>query len=190
MRTPRVTDADERVILVDDEDRMTGTAEKLVAHRSGALHRAFSVMVWDSAGRLLLQKRHAGKYHSGGLWTNACCGHPRPDEDIAEAASRRLEEEMGFASPLTALGTIRYRAELDHGMIEHELVHVFRGIHDGTIAPNSIEADGYQWCSPNAVRADIAATPQRFTVWFRHYVAAEWPVAAALPEPASSQSQG
>jgi isopentenyl-diphosphate Delta-isomerase len=184
-----VSAAEDLMVLVDDADRVIGTAGKRDAHHQGALHRAFSVIVWDSAGRLLLQKRHHGKYHSGGLWTNTCCGHPRPGEDIAAAALRRLEEEMGFTCSLTGLGTIRYRAELDHGAIEHEIVHVFRGLHDGEVAPNPAEAEGYQWSSLDDVRADVAAMPLRFSVWFRAYIAAQWPMALALPEHASpSQS--
>jgi isopentenyl-diphosphate delta-isomerase len=91
----------ELVVLVDDDDHVIGMAPKLDVHQSGALHRAFSTVVWDSAKRLLLQKRQARKYHSGRLWTNACCGHPRPGEDVADAARRRLGEEMGFTRPLT-----------------------------------------------------------------------------------------
>jgi isopentenyl-diphosphate delta-isomerase len=184
-----MSEQSEQMVLVDDDDRVIGTAEKIEAHRKGALHRAFSVIIWDSAGRLLLQKRYAGKYHSGGLWTNACCGHPRPGEDVHEAALRRLKEEMGFACPLEGLGVIRYRAELDHSLIEHELVHVFRGLYDGVIAPNPEEAEGYQWASLEDVRADVAAMPQRFSAWFREYVAAQWPIALAAPSKAS-QSQG
>jgi isopentenyl-diphosphate delta-isomerase len=179
----------ELMILVDEDDRAIGTAEKLEAHRRGALHRAISVIIWDSAGRLLLQKRAAGKYHSGGLWTNACCGHPRPGEDVEAAVLRRLEEEMGFTCALESLGTIRYRAELDHGMIEHELVHMFRGLYDGTIAQNPAEAEGYQWARLEDVRADVAAMPQRFSAWFREYIAAQWPMALAAPAKAS-HSQG
>jgi len=172
----------ELVVLVDDDDRIIGTAPKLDAHQAGALHRAFSIMVWDSAKRLLLQKRQAGKYHSGGLWTNACCGHPRPGEDVADAARRRLDEEMGFSCPLTNIGTIRYRAALDHGLTEHEIVHVFRGLYDGTVAPNPAEADGYQWARVEDVEADVAAMPRRFSVWFREYVAVQWPLALDGPE--------
>ena len=171
----------ELMILVDEDDRAVGTAEKLEAHRRGALHRAISVIIWDSAGRLLLQKRAAGKYHSGGLWTNACCGHPRPGEDAAAAALRRLEEEMGFTCALEGLGTIRYRAELDHGMIEHELVHMFRGLYDGPVAASPAEAEGYQWARLVDVRADVAVMPQRFSAWFREYIAAQWPMALAAP---------
>ena len=176
-----MVETSELMILVDADDRAVGTAEKLEAHRRGALHRAISVIIWDSAGRLLLQKRAAGKYHSGGLWTNACCGHPRPGEDAETAALRRLEEEMGFTCALEGLGTIRYRAELDHGMIEHELVHMFRGLYDGSVAPSPAEAEGYQWARLEDVRADVAVMPQRFSAWFREYIAAQWPMALAAP---------
>ncbi len=170
-------DEEELMVLVDASDRVIGTAAKIDAHRAGALHRAFSVIVWDSMGRLLLQKRHARKYHSGGVWTNACCGHPRPGEDIEAAALRRLREEMGFACSLAPLGIFTYRAELDGGMTEHELVHVFSGLYDGTVAPDPEEAEGYQWAGLREVRADMAASPERYSIWFRQYVAAQWPMA-------------
>ncbi|MGE5261548.1 MAG: isopentenyl-diphosphate Delta-isomerase [Actinomycetota bacterium] len=172
-------DDEERILLVDADDHIIGTAEKLDTHRKGALHRAFSVIVWSSAGRLLLQKRATRKYHSGGLWTNACCGHPRPDENIEAAARRRLEEEMGFTCKLSPLGTITYRAELDHGMVEHELVHVFRGIYDGTVTPDPAEAEDYHWASLAELRADIFAAPERYSVWLREYLSAQWPLALA-----------
>jgi isopentenyl-diphosphate delta-isomerase len=172
----------ELLVLVDDDDQIIGTAPKLDAHQAGALHRAFSIIVWNSAKRLLLQKRQAGKYHSGGLWTNTCCGHPRPGEDVADAARRRLDEEMGFSCPLTNIGTIRYRAALDLGLTEHEIVHIFHGLYDGTVAPNPAEADGYQWARIEDVETDVAAMPRRFSVWFREYVAAEWPLLRDVPE--------
>jgi isopentenyl-diphosphate delta-isomerase len=170
-------DNEELVILVDGNDNVVGTEDKLATHRAGVLHRAFSVIIWDKRERLLLQKRNVRKYHSGGLWANACCGHPRPDENVAAAASRRLEEEMGFRCPLEALGTIQYRAELDNGMIEHELVHVFRGIYDGEVLPNSDEVESYRWSRLEDVRSDIDEKPEHFTAWFRKYVAAKWPMA-------------
>lgn len=171
----------EMMILVDAEDRETGLMEKMETHRRGLLHRAFSVIVWDRCGRILLQKRAHTKYHSGGLWTNACCGHPRPGEDVAAAALRRLVEEMGFTCALTGLGTVRYHAAFDNGLFEHEVVHVFRGVYDGPITPDPMEADGFQWARLADIAADIAATPERFSVWFRQYVAAEWPMALASP---------
>jgi isopentenyl-diphosphate delta-isomerase len=175
-------DIEEYVILVDDTDQQTGTAEKLDAHRSGALHRAFSIVVWNSDGRMLLQQRALSKYHSAGLWTNTCCGHPRPDEDVAAAAARRLVEEMGLHCPLTPLGTIRYRAEFSNGLIEHEIVHVYRGLHDGAVTPNPDEANAYAWRTLEEVREDVAAAPEDYSVWFRQYVAAEWPTAMAPPD--------
>lgn len=180
-------DSSEVVILVDENDRETGTAGKIEAHRSGALHRAFSVFVWDSDGRLLLQKRHAGKYHSGGLWTNATCGHPRPNEESAAAALRRLREEMGFACALEPIGRFRYRAAVDGGLTEHELVHLYRGLHDGDVSPDPREADGYEWAEADALAARIAAEPQTFTAWFREYAAAKWPL---VPPGPRAQSQG
>lgn len=166
-------DAFEQVILVDRNDVEIGTEEKLAAHRDGVLHRAFSVMVWDRSGRLLLQRRHIGKYHSGGLWTNTCCGHPRPGEDTKAAAKRRLAEEMGFSCELEELGSMIYRAALDLSMTEHELVHIFRGQYDGAIHPAPDECDGYSWEQPHSIRD---APETRYTAWFNTYLTANWPI--------------
>lgn len=171
----------ETLILVDDDDREIGTAEKLDAHRRALLHRAFSVIIWDKAGRQLLQKRAVTKYHSGGLWTNACCGHPRPGEPVAAAAQRRLGEEMGISCPLEWLGIVQYHAAFDNGLSEHEIVHVFRGRYDGAIRPDPAEAEGYEWLSLDELRSDIAAVPDRYSVWFQRYMAEEWPVALMPP---------
>ncbi len=168
-------DASERVILVDDNDRETGTAPKLLAHERGDLHRAFSVMIHDRVGRQLLQKRHLGKYHSGGLWSNACCGHPRPGEDVKDAASRRLQEEMGFSCALTPLGTITYRAQVGGNLIEHELVHILAGLYEGTVHPDPQEADDIAWRSLAEIRQGAAAAPETYTAWFRTYLDHEWP---------------
>lgn len=167
----------EEVVLVDSEDNEIGVAEKLDAHRQGNLHRAFSVMVWDSKDRLLLQRRQIDKYHSGGLWTNSCCGHPRPGETSEEAAARRLNEEMRVICRLAPVGTFTYRAELGAGLIEHEFVHIFRGRYDGVIAPDPVECDGYSWSTPDVIRRQIAAVPHCFSAWFKKYVEAGWPLA-------------
>lgn len=169
-------DAQEDVILVDDTDREIGTTGKLDAHQRGVLHRAFSVMIWDRHGRLLLQQRAIGKYHSGGLWTNTCCGHPRPGESLNDAAGRRLQEEMGFTTKLTPLGSTIYRAALDRGLTEHEFVHVFRGTYDSVIAPDPTECDGYAWSTISDARVRMAAAPAELTAWFKIYLAAGWPV--------------
>ncbi|MFA5899566.1 MAG: isopentenyl-diphosphate Delta-isomerase [Hyphomicrobium sp.] len=160
----------ESVILVDRDDHPLGTAPKLDVHRSGELHRAFSVLIHDGSGRLLLQKRHRDKYHSGGLWTNACCGHPRPGEGTAEAAHRRLYEEMGFACDLKAQRSLIYRAGVSGGLIEHELVHIFTGCWTGSVHPDETEAEAHAWRTLADVTADAARHPDRFTVWFRLYL--------------------
>ena len=164
----------ETVILVDENDRQTGEAEKLAAHRRNLRHRAISVIVFDRDGRMLLQQRGAAKYHSGGLWSNACCSHPRPGETTAEAAARRIREEMGFTCPLAFAGIAAYQADVGNGLFENEIVHVYVGRHDGPVAPDPEEAAGFAWETPEAVRADIAARPERYTAWFKLYAEAEW----------------
>jgi isopentenyl-diphosphate delta-isomerase len=166
---------DEQVILVDVEDRSIGVAPKLTAHRDGSLHRAISVQLRDTQGRLLLQKRHSDKYHSGGLWTNTCCSHPRPGEGADNAARRRLSEEMGIACALVPLFVTRYRAELDNGMTEHEVVHCFGGLYAGEVRPDPSEVDAYAWIEPGVLRADVQRAPDRYSAWFRIYVKNYWP---------------
>ena len=163
-------DALERVILVDRDDRPLGTAPKLDAHVNGQLHRAFSVLAHDGAGNLLLQKRAAGKYHSGGLWTNACCGHPRPGEETIVAARRRLREEMGVDCALMPLQTLIYSAEVGAGLVEHELVHLFTACWRGAVEPDPAEAEGHVWQPLPAVRRAAVTAPDWFTPWFRLYL--------------------
>ncbi len=154
----------ERVILVDEHDRAAGEAEKLQAHREGRLHRAFSVFVLDHADRVLLQRRTMNKYHSGGLWSNTCCGHPRPGEETRAAAARRLLEEMGFQCELEPAGGFVYRAQLGD-LVEHEYDHVFRGRFDGDPRPDPAELDAWRWIPVSQLEADLRARPERYTVW-------------------------
>jgi isopentenyl-diphosphate delta-isomerase len=157
----------EEVVLVDERDEAVGRMEKLEAHRRGLLHRAFSVFVFHSDGRLLLQRRALTKYHSGGLWTNSCCGHPRPGEALVDAAARRLWEELRIDTALTERFRFTYRAELDHGLIEHELDHVLFGTHDHGADPDPEEADAVRYALPAEVDAELAAHPERYTAWFK-----------------------
>ena len=157
----------EQVILVDEQDREVGAGEKLQAHRDGALHRAFSVFVFDPAGRLLLQKRAAGKYHSGGLWSNTCCGHPRPEEATQASARRRLREEMNFDCELRAAFEFLYRAEFENELIEHEYDHVFVGDFDGAFVPNESEVEDWRWATPDELRRDMRERPEEYTYWLR-----------------------
>jgi isopentenyl-diphosphate delta-isomerase len=163
-------ESDELVVLVDADDREIGQARKFDAHRSGRRHRAVSVCVIDGAGRMLVQRRAEAKYHSGGLWTNACCTHPRPGESAAEAASRRLFEELGVSCGLEFVLRTHYRAQVGGGLTEDEVVHVFRGGHDGVVRPNADEVADYAWRSREALRVDIAERPAAYTYWFKHYL--------------------
>lgn len=157
----------EQVILVDEQDRELGTQEKIRAHRDASLHRAFSVFLLNSAGEMLLQRRAAGKYHSGGLWTNACCSHPRPGESTPAAAARRLREEMGIACPLEEAFAFLYRAELDGGLSEHEYDHVFLGRTDALPVPDEAEVEGWRWVDTRELVDDLRERPERYTAWFR-----------------------
>jgi len=157
----------EHVILVDETDTPVGTMEKMEAHRKALLHRAFSVFIFNAKGEMLLQQRAKGKYHSPGLWTNACCSHPRPGEDTREAALRRLREELGFCTPLAKSFHFIYRTDFGNGLTEHEFDHVFVGQYDHTIHPDSSEVGDYCYKSTEAISADLATHPHRFTSWFR-----------------------
>jgi isopentenyl-diphosphate Delta-isomerase len=158
---------EERVVLVDDHDGELGTESKLAAHVTGKLHRAFSVFVFDSAGRMLLQRRAATKYHSGGLWSNTCCGHPRPGEPVVAAATRRLREEMGFDCVLRPTFSFIYRAEVGNGLSEHEYDHVLVGRFDGTPNPSPEEVGAWRWADMDELSADVVEHADRYSAWFQ-----------------------
>lgn len=190
VRSDADTDADD-VILVDRHDAPLGTVQKLEAHRTGALHRAVSAFVCNDKGEILLQRRAAAKYHSGGQWANACCSHPRPGEDTTAAVHRRLTEEMGLACALHFLFTTQYRAAVSNDLTEHEFVHVFGGRHEGAIAPDPAEVDEWKWMTLPAIAADMRAQPEDYAPWFRHYIAAhENDLAAWLKQTAAETIGG
>ncbi len=157
----------EEVILVDAQDNELGLMEKMEAHRKGLLHRAFSVFVLNDNGDLMLQQRAASKYHSGTLWTNTCCSHPRKGETAEEAAHRRLMEEMGFDCEVEKVLEFTYRAELDKGMIEHEYDHLFVGHYSGEPKLNPEEVMDWKWMSIDDLSADIKVNPKHYTEWFK-----------------------
>jgi isopentenyl-diphosphate delta-isomerase len=158
----------QQVILVDELDNEIGTEDKLKAHQSGGrLHRAFSVFIFNSKHELMLQKRAGTKYHSGGLWTNTCCSHPRPGETTLAAARRRLQEEMGFDTELKEIFSFIYRAELDQGLTEHELDHVLIGFYDEAPQVSPDEAAAWQWISLDDLLIDIKKHSENYTEWFK-----------------------
>ncbi|MCD8524824.1 MAG: isopentenyl-diphosphate Delta-isomerase [Gammaproteobacteria bacterium] len=160
----------EYVILVDDNDQAIGRQEKLKAHERAQRHRAFSVFIYrfNPQPEILLQQRHPDKYHCGGLWTNTCCGHPRPSEDIQRAASRRLFEEMGISTELKKVGTFTYIAHFENGLTENEIDHVFIGnIRNSPLSPNPEEVIDHAWISIQHLVECIDKNPEKFTPWLK-----------------------
>jgi isopentenyl-diphosphate Delta-isomerase len=159
----------EELILVDEKDRLVGFETKLAAHQNGGkLHRAFSIFVFDGAGRMLLQRRAEGKYHFGGLWSNACCSHPRKGEKLEDAVHRRLQEEFGFDTELEDVFSFVYRAsDSRSGLTEHEFDHVFCGKFNGDPHPNADEIADWKWVGLADLEADLQSNPDDYTPWFR-----------------------
>ena len=160
---------EEQLILVDERNRATGIAGKTAIHRAGLLHRAFSIFIVDDRGRIVVQQRSAKKYHSGGLWANSCCGHPRPGERTVFAARRRLDEELGLVSALSFGFFARYQAELGNGMHENEFVYVYFGRMRSQPKPDPDEIADIAYLSVEDISGRIAREPNAFTFWFKHY---------------------
>jgi isopentenyl-diphosphate delta-isomerase len=155
------------VVLVDQQDRPLGRMEKLAAHQEGVLHRAFSIFIFNKKGEILLQQRAPGKYHSGSLWTNACCGHPLPGEETIEAAQRRLNEELGFKTEIEKIFHLVYKTGFENGLTEHEFDHVFAGQYEGVVNADPAEVMSISWQDMREVSRSLNADPQFYTVWFR-----------------------
>jgi isopentenyl-diphosphate Delta-isomerase len=158
---------EERVILVNENDVPEGTMEKMEAHKKGRLHRAFSIFIVNSKGELLLQQRAAGKYHSAQLWTNTCCSHPAPGEEIMAAAGRRLLQEMGMEVPLSHLFHFHYRAELQQNLVENEIDHVLFGVSDTLPILNEQEVMAYRYETIANLRIALQHHPDQYTAWFK-----------------------
>jgi isopentenyl-diphosphate delta-isomerase type 1 len=158
-----------KLVLVDEHDNIIGTEEKMVVHQLGMLHRAFSIFIFrkqQGVLQVLLQKRQRNKYHSGGLWTNSCCGHPGINEEIIFAGNRRLQEELGIDIPLHYLDNFIYKSEFTNNLTEHELDHVLVGIykeHYIKLDPN--EVDDIKWSDLPELEQELLAFPENFTVW-------------------------
>lgn len=157
----------EKVVLVDKNDRKIGEEEKILAHKEGKTHRAFSVFIFDSQKKLLLQKRSTTKYHSGGLWTNTCCGHPRPKELTKNAATRRLKEETDLECQLTKIFDFGYKYKFRNGLTENEFDHVYIGFSDKKPRPNTKEYSAYKYLSLSEIKKELKTKPRIYTFWFR-----------------------
>lgn len=157
----------EYVILVDEKDQEIGSMEKMKAHEKGLLHRAFSIFLFNDKNELLLQQRAHEKYHSGGLWTNTCCSHPRIGETVLEASNRRLMEEMGIQAKMHPEFSFIYKAKLDNELTEYELDHVVLGSFNGEPKINPDEVAAWKYVSMEEIEADMKLYPEKYTAWFR-----------------------
>lgn len=155
------------LILVDENDQPWGKLEKELVHQLGLLHRAFSIFIFNSKGELLLQQRADNKYHSGGLWTNTCCSHPRFGEDLTDALSRRLNEEMGMKSKVEPAFNFVYKTNFENGLTEHEFDHVFFGVSDEFPIPEKSEVKNWKYMNLKLLEKDIEQNPHNYTSWLK-----------------------
>lgn len=158
------------MVLVNDADEVIGTGEKIQVHKSGLLHRAFSIFIFNKNGETLLQKRIIEKYHSGGLWTNTCCGHAQPAVALQVSAERRLLEEVGLSVALQEKFAFQYYVDFSNGLYEHEIDHVFVGYSDVDPVLNPLEADAAKWMSLEVLQKEIQEKPEQFTFWCRKII--------------------
>ncbi len=160
--------ASEKVILVDSQDREIGTGDKEACHDGeGILHRAFSVFLFDAEGAVLLQQRSDKKRLWPGFWSNSCCSHPRPGEDVRAAGERRIAEELSLEAPLSFLYKFVYQARFSAAGSEHELCHVYAGRTQGPVVVNPDEVAAWRFVAPVALDRELASEPERFTPWFK-----------------------
>ena len=157
---------EEKVVLVDEDDNQIGLMPKMEAHLKGKLHRAFSIIIFNSDRKILLQKRASTKYHTPNLWSNTCCSHQREGEDNINAGKRRLNEEMGFVTNLYNFSSFIYRVEFSNGLIEHENDHIMLGVFDGAPKPNPNEVDEWKWIDIDILVEDMQINPDHYTAWF------------------------
>ncbi|MFZ5955496.1 MAG: isopentenyl-diphosphate Delta-isomerase [Nanoarchaeota archaeon] len=155
-----------QLILVNEKDEAIGECEKIEIHKKGLLHRAFSIFIFNSNGKMLLQKRAKEKYHSGGLWTNACCGHPI-NENLLDCAKKRLKEELGFDCELKEIFNFHYMIKFENGLIENEIDHVLVGFFDGKLILNKLEAEDYKWITLKELSKDVSKFPEKYSHWFK-----------------------
>ena len=159
--------AEEQVVLVDEQDRERGLMDKTAAHQQGLLHRAISVVIYNSRGAMLLQQRALTKYHWAGIWSNTCCSHPRAGESYEAAAARRLQEELGFSTPLTKEFSFIYKAhDVVSGLTEHEYDWVFTGQYDEVFEPNPLEIEAVKWLSKADLLQDMEQHSDQYSFWF------------------------
>lgn len=160
----------EQITLVDENDQVTGSAEKMEVHEKGLLHRAFSIIIFNKNKEMMIQKRASTKYHCGGMWTNTCCGHPLANEELETAANRRLQQEMGIQTKLHDIGKFHYTTTFNNGLTENEIDHVLVGEYNENPNPDPNEADDWKWITLENLKSAMAKNPEQFTFWFHEII--------------------
>ena len=155
-----------KVVMVDINDNVVGTKEKIEAHKTPILHRAFSIYLYNSSNEMLIQKRADHKYHSVGLWSNACCSHPQLNENIKQGALERLENEIGIKTDIEELFSFIYMNKFNDSLYEYEYDHVFIGKYDGDFILNPEEASDAKWISIDELKKDLTLNPKAYSAWF------------------------
>lgn len=156
-----------KIALIDKNDNIIGYEEKLKVHQEGLLHRAFSIIIFNSKGEMLIHQRALDKYHSANLWTNACCSHLAENESMDKYIHKRLIEEMGFDCELDYLMKFNYRVELENNLIENETDYIYKGLYDGIVSPNPSEVRNWKWTTMKELNKEVKANPDNFTHWFK-----------------------
>lgn len=159
---------EEKVVLVNENNEVLGTMSKMEAHEKGLLHRAISILIYNSRGEMLIQQRAKTKYHWPLIWSNAVCSHPRENEDFQEAAQRRLHEELNIKCSLEEVYRFIYKATDEQtGLIEHEYDVVFKGVYDEEIPFNPDEIESIRWITLDCLSQEIENEPEKFSFWFK-----------------------
>lgn len=154
------------VLLVDINDNEIGVEYKEDAHKKPMLHRAFSVYLYNDKKQMLIQKRALHKYHSPGLWANACCSHPRKGENVKYSAKERMIDEIGVSTEIKELFSFIYLNKFNEELYEYEYDHVFVGEYNGDVLLNKEEASETKWIDLDELEEDLVSNPLKYSSWF------------------------
>lgn len=159
---------EEQVVLVNEQNEVLGTMPKMEAHEKGILHRAISILIFNSKGEMLIQQRAKTKYHWPLIWSNAVCSHPRENESFQAAAERRLGEELNIKCSLKEVYRFIYKAKDEQtGLIEHEYDVVYEGEYNGEVPFQKEEVESIQWIALAELFKDIEKQPNKYSFWFK-----------------------
>lgn len=160
----------EKINLINKKGKRIGLMDKLETHKTGKLHEAFSVFIFNDKKQILLQKRNKNKYHSGGLWSNTCCSHTKESEILEKAVHRRLLEEMGFDCKLVKLYSFLYKIKFLNGLIENELDYVYIGFKNAKPKPDYSEVSDWKWIDLRDLVGDIKLNPNNYSFWLKKII--------------------